>query len=461
LTLPPGAAKLSETARGARAKGERDIRSKIEKLVERLASRNPRKREEALVTLAAMPPGEVIRPVADLLVADSDPVIQSACLDVLERLGAAASLADFRADDWFERIGEEVSNFDAICSVLGARFLAYSMMLGIQIRSLTTDPRSVANTSVEFETGDGQPQVLPLGEFRLRVVQALIQQKQERPPAALPLTPETAVALVGRSLILLAPLFGLSLQRLVLAGAAPAAPRALLGFLSDSGFSFMELEEFERFVKQKVRRDLAGALEEPLRLDLGAVEHARAAAAAGDMDGVIGLLENWPGLLVTLQRTPMVHQLEDRQLELISEGLRLLGDAFVTRGRRNWSEELYRLGLQFVREGRPAGRLYQRLGVLLCGEGRFGEAIGLLRRAQGLGVEEEEILPHLGRAFLRRDKLVAAAALLEEAGARGIETPELRADLAEVRERFARADLTWDIPAPATTPGVEARNTRR
>jgi hypothetical protein len=334
-------------------------------------------------------------------------------------------------------------------------------MLGIQIRSLTTDPRSSANTVVEFETGDNEPQILPLGEFRLRVVQALLQQKVEREPVVLPLTAQMAAGLVGRTLILLAPLFDISLQRLVLSGVAPEPPRALLGFLSDSGFSFMEIEEFERFIKQKVRRDLAGTLEEPLRLDLGAVEHAREAAAAGDHDAVIGLLENWPGLLVTLQRTPMMRELDVRQLELITEGLRLLGDAFKTRGRRNWSEELYRLGLQFVREGKPAGWLYQRLGVLLCEDERFGEAIGLLRRAQGLGVDELEVFPHLGRAFLRRGKLVAAAALLESARARGIDTPELRSDLEDVRQHFAEANVSWDIPVAGPPSDLDTRTTGR
>ncbi|HUT78754.1 MAG TPA: hypothetical protein VM285_13750, partial [Polyangia bacterium] len=272
--------KLSDLAGGSR-QGESHIRSKIEKLVERLASRTGRTREEALVTLSGLPPAEVIRPVAELLVADSDPVIQSACLDLLERIGAAVPLAECRADDWFERIGGQIANFNAICSVLGDRFLAYSMMLGIQIRALTTDPRSAANTIVEFESGDDQPQVLPLGEFRLRMVQALIQQRTEREAQVLPLTAQAAAELLGRPMLLLAPLFEISLQRLVLASAPPAPVRALVGFLSESGFSFMELEEFERFVKQKVRRDLAGTLEEPLRLDLGAVEHARAAAATG------------------------------------------------------------------------------------------------------------------------------------------------------------------------------------
>ena len=55
---------------------------------------------------------------------------------------------------------------------------------------------------------------------------------------------------------------------------------------------------FDSFVKQKVRRDLAGTQQEPFRLDLSVVEHARAAAERGDHDEVIAILESWPGLLV-------------------------------------------------------------------------------------------------------------------------------------------------------------------
>lgn len=422
------------------------IRSSVDKLVTRLASQSERKREGALVALLDHPPDKVVGAVADLLLDDASPTTQGACLDVLERLGAVFNLQEIRSDGWFERLGKQITSFQAVCEVMGERFLAYSMILGIQIHSLATDPRIPANTTVEFSVGDDAPQTLTLGEYRVRIVQAIIQQEPELSTAKLPLTVEATIGLLGHTLILVAPLFGLSLGQLILASIDPDDPRALVGFTSEHGFSFMELSEFDGFVKQKVRRDLAGTQQEPFRLDLSIVEHARVAAARGDHDQVIAMLENWPGLLVTLQRTPVSHQLDNGQLALIAEALEILGNAFRLRDRRTWAEELYRLGLVFVREGDFAGRLFFRLGELLTEDERYGEAIGHLRRAQVLGVPDREVFPVLGRAFLRRGKVVPAAALLETALARGAESPEAREDLAQAKRELERAGVDWQVP---------------
>ncbi|MBW2276130.1 MAG: hypothetical protein JRF63_01485 [Deltaproteobacteria bacterium] len=404
------------------------------------------------MALADHPVENVLGPVADLLLDDASANTQGTCLDALERFGAVANLRDVRADGWFEHLGEQIANFQTVCEVMGDRFLAYSMILDIQIHSLATDPKLPANTTVEFSVADDSLQTLTLGEYRVRVVQAIMQQELPLPPTTLPLSPEAAVDLLGQPLVLLAPLFGLSLKQLVLASTDPDQPRVLVGFISEHGFSFMELQDFDTFVKQKVRRDLAGTQQEPFRLDLSVVEHARAAAARGDHDEVIAILESWPGLLVTLQRTPVLHQLDDAQLALIAEALEILGNAFRHRKRTTWAEELYRLGLVFVREGVHAGRLFFRLGELLTEDERYGEAIGHLRRAQVLGVEEREVFPVLGRAFLRRQKIVPAAALLETAVARGADSRDLTEDLAQIRQELERAGVDWNVPVCDSEP---------
>jgi hypothetical protein len=410
------------------------------------------KREAALIALASHPADKVIGPVSDQLVDDSSSTSQGACLDVLERVGAVVNLGEIRTDGWFERLGGKIANFDAICDVMGDRFLAYSMILGIQIHSIATDPRVPANTTIEFSVGDDVPQTLTLGEFRVRMVQALIQQQRSEHSISLPLKIDDAIALIGHPLLLLAPLFDLSLKHLALSSAELEQPQALVGFVSEHGFSFMDLDAFESFVKQKVRRDLAGTQQDPFQLDLTAVERARDAASRGEPEEVIAILETWPGLLVTLQKSPVIHQIEGPQLSLIAEGVELLGNAFKARERRTWAEELYRLGLVFVRDGVPAGRLFYRLGTLLCEDERYGEAIGLLRRAHALGVEEREVFPVLGRAFLRRRKLVPAAALLEIAVADGADSEGVEEDLAQVRREFAEAGVAWDVPIRDSDP---------
>ena len=155
--------------------------------------------------------------MANLLIEDCTDEVQGACLDLLERLGAVASLADVRADGWFQQFGAKISNFDRICAIMGERFLAYAIILGIQIRSLTTDQRFPANTSIEFSLEDEQIQTLILGEFRVRVVQALLKDHRASVELKLPFSVEDAAAMIGGRNLLLAPLFGISLEQVVLA----------------------------------------------------------------------------------------------------------------------------------------------------------------------------------------------------------------------------------------------------
>jgi hypothetical protein len=409
--------------------------------VAKLASPSDSQREAALVSLQDKPAALVVPEIVRLLLVDTSSEAHAACLDLLERFGAAIDLKSTRADDWFDRIGDQVEGFKAISDLMGARFLAYAMILGLQIRSLSRDPHVPANTTVEYEGGDGEPQSLLLGEFRLRVVQALLRRRHEPPIVALPLEDEDAVRILGPSVLLVAPLFDLRLETLIVSPETPQ--RLIVGFVSSVGMSYLEWPSFEALIRQLVVGDLRGVQGEPFQLDLTAVENARRAADRGDHAGVIRVLENWPGLLAALQRTPVVKQLSTQQLQLIGEGLLLLGGAFELEGRRLWSEELYRLGLQLVREERPSAELFFRLGVLLMAGERYGEAIGLLRRAQALGIGDDRVLPPLGRALLRRGKKVSAALLLSKATAAGLDAPGLADDLAEVRRAVEATDVGW------------------
>ena len=400
-------------------------------------------REAALVALQDRPAGLVVPEVARLLLGTPSSEVQAACLDLLERFGAAIELRGARADDWFEKIGEQIEGVRAVGEVMGPRFLAYAMILGLQIRSLSRDPHVAANTTVEFDAGDGEPQALMLGEFKLRVVQALLKRRHEPPRVELPLADEDAVRLIGPTALLLAPLFELRIETLV---ATPETPqRLIVGFLSQLGMSYLEWPAFDALLGQLVMGDMRGAGEEPFKLDLTAVDAAREAAARGDHAGVIRVLENWPGLLAALQRTPIAKQLAPQQMALIGEGLLLLGGAFEVRGRESWSEELYRLGLQLLREHPPSPELFFRLGALLVSRERYGEAIGHLRRAHATGFDEALVLPTLGRALLRRGRKVAAALLLSRARGLGGGETELDADLAELERAAADAGVTWPL----------------
>jgi hypothetical protein len=51
------------------------------------------------------------------------------------------SLELVRTDGWFDRVGQTVSSFQALCDILGERFFAFSLITGARITALTVDRR--------------------------------------------------------------------------------------------------------------------------------------------------------------------------------------------------------------------------------------------------------------------------------------------------------------------------------
>src|SRR6187402_2566384 len=93
-------------------------------------------------------------------------------------------LESIRTDGWFERIGEGIGSFQALCDIIGAKFFAFAMITGARITALTVDRRVPENTLVDFVVGaddedvtDEDTQRVTLGEFRRRLVAALVQEE--------------------------------------------------------------------------------------------------------------------------------------------------------------------------------------------------------------------------------------------------------------------------------------------
>ena len=94
------------------------------------------------------------------------------------------SLDSIRTDGWFERIGEGIGSFQALCDIVGPRFFAFAMITGARITSLTVDRRNPDNTLVDFvvgpegaEVSEADAQRLSLSDFRKRLVSALITEE--------------------------------------------------------------------------------------------------------------------------------------------------------------------------------------------------------------------------------------------------------------------------------------------
>src|SRR6188768_1265957 len=98
------------------------------------------------------------------------------------------NLEAVRTDGWFERIGEGIGSFQALCEIVGEAFFAFSMITGARITALTVDRRNPDNTIVDFVVGapsddePSDPQRLTLADFRQRLVGALLTDDPTLPP---------------------------------------------------------------------------------------------------------------------------------------------------------------------------------------------------------------------------------------------------------------------------------------
>jgi hypothetical protein len=406
-----------------------------------------------------MSPEEIITPVADLLLEEHPAEIKESCRLLLNQLGAEVPLEGIGSSNWWSELSSKIPDFDKISEVMGDRFFAYAIVLGVQIKGLLIDPRFSANSSVEFSLGDQEVQTLSLGEFRVRVVQSLLVDQPVVVKPSLPFPPADAVTMLAGRNLLVAPLFDIKLKSCILASMDPSKLRAVVGYVVEDELIYQGIGAFNEMIKDKVRQDLAGTAKEPFKIDLNAVTEAKTAFEKGDLDTVISALQTWPGMLSLLQRTPMAGELNEEQRTTIGDGLTLLGTAFQKKGNLNWAEEIFKLGLQFTREGPIAGHLFMELGLIMEGQDRYSESIALFRRALALGIPEARVLTHLGRAFMKTGHVVPAVALFQYAVSSGYEDPQISADLKDALTILGQAGQTWEVPG-LTAPGGDEETDR-
>jgi hypothetical protein len=125
------------------------------------------------------------------------------------------SLESIRTDGWFERIGEGIGSFQALCDIVGPRFFGFAMITGARITSLTVDRRTPDNTLVDFVVGpedaevtESDTQRLTLGDFRRRLVSALVTEEPLGPAPRRATDLEAVQLHIGVRYLLLAPLYG-------------------------------------------------------------------------------------------------------------------------------------------------------------------------------------------------------------------------------------------------------------
>jgi tetratricopeptide (TPR) repeat protein len=281
---------------------------------------------------------------------------------------------------------------------------------------------------------------LTLADFRKRLVSALVK---DEPPAPLPRNESDVEGLqqyLGVRYLLLAPLFGYVLQKLII-----DQDLARVEVVHDGVEETYPLSAFRARLRTHVRQEherIARGQGEGA-IDLGRVSEAEDAAAAGDHRRVAELLGAWPAPLAIFLRTPEGQALGHEARETVARGLSLLGSACVEFEDFEKAEEILRLAVQYAGEGPSAGDVYYRLGLALLVHGRPGEAIGPLRRALALGATDPGMWPALGRAFLERGRNLAAMAVSLAAVKKGVPAELVRPIEEEAASRLRGSADAW------------------
>jgi hypothetical protein len=357
------------------------------------------------------------------------------------------SLEPIRTDGWFERIGEGIGSFQALCDIIGAKFFAFAMITGARITALTVDRRVPENTLVDFVVGADDEEVteddtqrVTLGEFRRRLVAALVQEEPMSPPPERESDIEGLQQHVGVRYLLLASLFGYSLRRLLVDDDG-----SRLELLHDGVDESYQLAAFRARLRTHVREELDRAARGRSRgsIDLSRVAEAEQAVADSDPVRVVELLGAWPAPLSIFLRTPEGQLLGPEARATIARGLSLLGSACIELGDLPKGEEVLRLAVQYALEGQAAPDAYRRLGEALLEAQRPGEAIGPLRRAATLGGASGEIWPPLARAFLARGRRLAALAAVAKAREAGVDAEVLGPLDEQIRSELGGPLESW------------------
>jgi hypothetical protein len=348
-----------------------------------------------------------------------------------------------RADGWFEQLGEDVPEFEQLCQVVGRRFVAFSFITGVRISSVAYDPHSPHTSPVDFTIGESEDiQQLPLGELRERLGAALLASDEDQDDLPVTPTTEDIRQYIGRRYLLLAPVFGMGLESIEFGGDQQPMLHMQLGGSTEA----ISLQGLRDVVHNAIRAELTRSRPtQPFSIDFKKVPAAEAANVRGDYDETVTLLGAWPGPLSMFLRTPQGQMLGAGERAKLVRALRALGEAYLRKRQGEWAEDVLRLGIQFGQELPAAAPLFGLLGTARVETARYGEAIGLLRRALALGASKRELLPQLAICFIERRRFVAALACIEDAIAEGADPKPLEPLRARVQEALGDAYARYQL----------------
>lgn len=323
------------------------------------------------------------------------------------------SLDDIRPDDWFEELAGQSEEFKQLCQIVGDSVVACAMVAGVQITSLTVDPRFPSNATVGYQVGQfGPDRELTLAEFRRRVGATLLADRQRKSTVPDKPSPQQLQGFLGPRRLLLAAAFGLKPLELRIKGEVSTIWLEISGSRRE-----VTVNEFYALIDDRIQAE-TGANEPAdggVSIDLDLLKEAQTASAQGDWTSAITLLSPWLGPISMLLRTGESEGLDQPTHSALSTGLGLLGKAYSQIGNHELADEVLRLGVQWAGDTGESAELFLHLGESSANRARFGEAIGFLRRAIRLGINPKAALPALAQCFSAREQYVAAMVCAERA----------------------------------------------
>jgi hypothetical protein len=358
-----------------------------------------------------------------------------------------------KADGWFDRVIAGVPALDRLCGALGDALVALSLVAGFKIQNATIERTTGEVTTLGWsrddETSPERVSNGPPAAMRTEVLAVLIGEADL--PAKEPSNDDDADAIrafIGPRYLLLAPLFGLTLRRLLVD--PQAEPRVIAAH--DGIEEVVTLKQLRRFLRSRVVEALQGGKGRGVHIDLEQARVAREAFDGGRYEEVVGRLASWVAPLMMYHRTPEGASLDPGTRADISRALGVLGQTFHKLGRGEESEEALRLAVQYAHDGPAAPEMYRTLARTMMAEGRFGEAIAPLRRAAALEPESPDGLCDLARCFVQTKKAVAAWGVLRMAIVRRAPVEETRVAEEEIRAALGESLAKVETVVPPAEP---------
>lgn len=393
------------------------------------------------------------------------------------------------ARGWFARLLKRSEDLTKAEEVLGRVLLAGSLVAGFRITSLMINAEDPGNTMVGFMAGEGeQPFQASRIEFHRLVTRVLSTPEtgSDVHPLTLPTGVDELQELLGVRYVLLADVFGLTLeelhfrrgvfcvqlrephglhpddsgtkdrgdeaavggsqadQNLPASEVAMGKNEAAGGREKAPGEGQVRLYTLASF-QARIADLLAGDLQRALRamtptFSEEQVSSARQAAEEGAWDRVHSALRGWPQRIATCLRVGMLHTISNA--DSVAEGLLLEAKALRVQGQLSEAEEAVRLLLQWQPQGSCSGAAFAELGRLFLARQQYGQAIGMLRRARSVGSEDPGLLVDLAKCFVQTGRFVAAACCCDEAKQAGVPELHWRASMDAANKALGKA---WPV----------------